>query len=179
MIEIKIVGKGGQGIVLAGEILAHAAILKGKFASAIAGYSSQARGGDVSCDVMISEKEISSPFVLKPEYLISLASEGYEKIIPLISEETKVFLDATICNWKWERNHFPIPAQKIAQEVCQSPQVANMVILGYFARRTEIVSLDNLCSVLKEKMKGKTLEVNIKALKEGYFFGGNYEDKDQ
>lgn len=172
MIEIKITGKGGQGIVLAGEILAHAAILKGKFASAIAGYSSQARGGEVSCDVMIAEREISSPFVLRPKYLIALAPEGYKKNLSLITEETKVFLDASIGDWQWEKNHFPVPAQKIAQEICQSPQVANMVILGYFAHQTEIVSLDNLISVLNEKMEGETLKINIKALKEGYFFGG-------
>ncbi|MEO0102168.1 MAG: 2-oxoacid:acceptor oxidoreductase family protein [candidate division WOR-3 bacterium] len=166
MIEIKIIGKGGQGIVLVGEVLAHASVLEGSYASAIAGYGSQARGGEVSCDVIIAQREILAPFVMKPDYLLCLSFDTYQKNRSLITEKTKVFLNTE--NQEEEEGHFLIPASGIAQKVCQNPQVANMVMLGAFTALTKIVSLDSIMVALSERMKGKILEGNIRALKEGY-----------
>ncbi len=168
MTEIKITGKGGQGVVFAGEILAYAAVLEGKEASAISSYGSQARGGEVSSEVVITEGEILCPFVVEPKFILALSQEGYKSNSELIKEGTKVLYDSSVIkDIKWERNHFPIPASEIASKEVKNPLTANMVLLGAFSHLTKIISLESLKSALKEKMKEKA-EENIKALQEGF-----------
>ncbi len=179
--EIKLVGRGGQGIVLAGEILAYAAILEGKEATAFASYGSQARGGEVESEVVLSEKEVPCPFVQDVRFLIALSQEGYSNNASLITEETVVILDKTIKDWRWSKNHFPIPAIEIATSLFQSPLTANMVILGAFSALTKVVRKESLTSALKERVKGEGAIINIRAINEGYerYGGRSDEDKDQ
>jgi len=129
-IEIKLTGKGGQGVVSAGEILANAAVLDGKEASAVAAYGSEARGGAVSSDVVIGDAEIPAPFVITPTYVLAMSMEGYAAVSKLLAADTKVVYDSTtIRDAPRDANHFPVPATEIASSV-GNPVVINMVLLG-------------------------------------------------
>ncbi len=155
--------------MFAGEILASAAVIEGKEATAFAAYGSQARGGEVSSYVVIAESEIPSPFVFAPKFLICLSEESYLCNTCLISEETIVIYDSSLIKEvKWEKNHFGIPATECVQEVSFNPPGANMVLLGTFSAITSIILLDSLRNALKDRLKGRILETNLLALKEGY-----------
>lgn len=76
-IEIRLGGSGGQGLILAGIILAEAAILDGKNSVQSQSYGPEARGGSSKVEVIISNEYITYPKVLKPDILLTLASSAY------------------------------------------------------------------------------------------------------
>lgn len=167
-IEIKLTGKGGQGVVSAGEILAHAAVLDGKEASAVAAYGSEARGGAVSSDVVIGDAEIPAPFVIKPAYVLAMSKEGYAAASKLVSPDTKIIYDSTtIPDAPRDRNHFPVPAAEIASSV-GSPVAINMALLGAFAAIAAAVTRESIETVVRQKMKPEAAAASLKALEEGY-----------
>ncbi len=176
-IEIKLTGKGGQGVVSAGEILAYAAVLDGKEASAVAAYGSEARGGAVSSDVVIGDTEVPAPFVIKPTYVLAMSKEGYAAAAKILAADTKVIYDATtIKDAPRDANHFPVPAAEIAAKV-GNPVTINMVLLGAFAAITAVVKRESIETVVKEKMKPEAAALNVKALAEGYETGKGLLEK--
>lgn len=79
--EIRLAGEGGQGMILAGIILAEAAaIYDGKQATQTQSYGPEARGGASRSEVVISDDEIDHPEVLEPNIVIALSQEAYKKI---------------------------------------------------------------------------------------------------
>jgi 2-oxoglutarate ferredoxin oxidoreductase subunit gamma len=163
--QIKFSGRGGEGVVLAAEILAAAAIREGKFASSIPSYGAYVKGGEVSSLVCIAEEEIVSPFFTRLDYLIAFSLASYEANRDFIGKETVVLLNAE--GRERKENHFLIPAKRIAEEL-GSPQVLNMVLLGGFAGLTKIVSLESLASAVSERIRGNILEKELLGLKRGY-----------
>ncbi len=168
-VEIRIAGKGGQGIVLAGEILAYAAVLDGKEASVVSAYGSEARGGVVDSEVVIGDTEIPAPFVIEADYILLLSKESYATYAGVGAGTSCVIYDSTAVG-ESERGgkRYPVPASQIASVTVGSPVAANMVLLGAFAGLTGIVSQESIRAALKEKTKGEALETNIRAVEEGY-----------
>lgn len=175
-IEIKLTGKGGQGVVSAGEILAHAAVLDGLEASAVAAYGSEARGGAVSSDVVMGA-EVPAPFVIRPTFVLAMSKEGYAAAAKLMDANTKVIYDSTtIKDAPVNANHFPVPAAEIASSV-GNPVTINMVLLGAFAAIAAAVKRESIESVVKEKMKPEAAALNLKALELGYQTGKGLLEK--
>ena len=68
--EIIIAGFGGQGILLAGRLLAQTAMQAGREVTYMPSYGAEVRGGTANCMVIISEKQVACPVVSKPDSLI-------------------------------------------------------------------------------------------------------------
>ncbi len=78
--EIRLAGEGGQGMILAGIILAEAAaIYDGKNAVQTQSYGPEARGGASKSEVVISASEIDHPEVLEADVLVALSKEAFKK----------------------------------------------------------------------------------------------------
>ena len=78
--HVLLTGFGGQGIVLAGDILGKAASLYDqKHATMTQNYGPEARGGACSSQVIISPEEILFPCVENPEILVCMSQEAYTK----------------------------------------------------------------------------------------------------
>src|SRR5512141_2209504 len=96
--EIRLAGEGGQGMILAGIILAEAAaIYDGKQATQTQSYGPEARGGASRSEVVISDVEIDHPEVLSADVVVALSQEAYKKFAKsvrpgglLIVDEDKV-----------------------------------------------------------------------------------------
>jgi 2-oxoglutarate ferredoxin oxidoreductase subunit gamma len=67
-------GFGGQGVLMMGYSLAHAAMLEGYHTTYLPTYGVEVRGGTANCTVAISDEEIASPVASAPEYLVILNS---------------------------------------------------------------------------------------------------------
>ena len=72
-------GFGGQGVLLLGQIVAHAAMKEGKFVTWIPSYGPEMRGGTANCSVAISEEEIGSPVVNHPDCLVIMNQPSLSK----------------------------------------------------------------------------------------------------
>ena len=93
--ELRVVGFGGQGIILSGYIIGKAAaVYDGKYASLIQAYGPEARGSACHASVVIDEKEIDYPRVSAPNILAILSQEGYTKFAHELGEGGKMLVDS-------------------------------------------------------------------------------------
>ena len=92
--EIRICGFGGQGIILAGIILAKAAsIFDNKESIQTQSYGPEARGGASKCEVIISDKAIEYPKVQSPDILIAMSNKALIKYIVDLKDEGILIVD--------------------------------------------------------------------------------------
>ncbi len=166
--EIRIAGFGGQGIGLAGYILGKALALYDRLDAVMTqSYGPEARGGASSASIVLSDRAIAYPFVEQPDYLIAMSQEAYNKFYMTLSPAGLLIIDPDIVSPANEGNPLPIRATHIAEKL-GARIVANMVILGFFANQSEIVSLDSLNKAVETTVRPNTLTINLKAIASGY-----------
>ena len=171
--EIRISGFGGQGVVLSGEILGKAASIYDKgFATLTQSYGPEARGGSCTAEVVISDEPVSYPYVVSPEVLIILAQEAYHKYTNDISEGTLVIIDPDLV--KPDPPHKPnllsVPVTHMAREMGR-PVVANIIMLGFLAAVSDVVSPEALRNSVRASVPEGTEKLNLKAFEVGYGYG--------
>ena len=171
--EIRIAGFGGQGVVLSGQIIGQAAsICDDGFATLTQSYGPEARGGSCTAEVVISDKPIGYPYVQDPNVIIILSQEAYLKYSKSLSPEILMIVDPDLVKLDESQSQIPlsIPATRMARDMGRVV-VANIIMLGYLAAVSDLVSADSLRqSVLSSVPKG-TEEFNIKAFDLGYSYG--------
>jgi len=92
--EIRLAGYGGQGIILAGLLLGKAAALyDGKEAVFTQSYGPEARGGASSADVVIADQPVDYPLVTRPDCLVVMFQEAYERYRPDLAPGGLLALD--------------------------------------------------------------------------------------
>jgi 2-oxoglutarate ferredoxin oxidoreductase subunit gamma len=171
--EIRISGFGGQGVVLSGEIVGKAASIYDKgFATLTQSYGPEARGGSCTAEVVISDEPISYPYVVNPEVVIILAQEAYHKYANNLSEGTLVIIDPDLV--KPDPSHKPkslsVPVTHMAREMGR-PVVANIIMLGFLAAVSDLVSEGALKKSIMSSVPEGTQEFNLKAFEVGRKYG--------
>ena len=171
--EIVIGGFGGQGIILAGNILAKAiAIYDGKNATMTQDYGPEARGGACRADVVISDNQISYPYVENPMFVVVMSQEAYNKYTVGLDRDALLCIDQDLVK---PRRSSPvrtlsIPSTKFAQELGRSA-VANIVMLGFLTAVSRIVSRDAIKKSVLSSVPAGTEELNEKAFQRGFSYG--------
>ena len=167
--EIRLSGSGGQGLLLAGIILAEAAIHDGKNAVQTQSYGPEARGGASKSEVIISEDVIDFPKVRDCDVLLSLTQKSFEQYNHGLKDDGVLILDSSVKVDDIVKNRiYSMPIIDTAVNILGKPLVTNIVALGAFVEITKIVSPEALeAAVLKRVPKG-TEELNKRALSLGY-----------
>jgi len=182
MFQVRIHGRGGQGVVTGAEMLSVAAFLEGRYAQAFPSFGSERTGAPVVAFCRIADKEIRlrEP-VMEPDCLIvqdptlfkvidvfaGLKPNGY-----LIVNTNKTFagLDIQKAVDALPAGHaVTVPATELAWKHIGRP-LPNAALLGAFAALTDLVNFDSVKRAIAEAFPGKTGEVNIAAAKEAYEF---------
>jgi len=171
--EIRISGFGGQGVVTAGQIIGQAASIYDKgFATLTQSYGPEARGGSCTAEVVISDEPVSYPYVVNPEVVIILAQEAYHKYANNLSEGTLVIIDPGLV--KPDPSHKPkllsVPVTHMAREMGR-PVVANIIMLGFLAAVSDLVSEEALKKSVMASVPEGTKEFNLRAFEVGYGYG--------
>lgn len=170
--KVRFSGFGGQGVIAAGVIYGHAATLGGKNAVQTQSYGSAARGGVCKCDVIISDEQIFELEFPKPDILITLSQQAYDRYTPQLDGNGTLIIEKDLVQTKkYHLNMFSISATDIAYKKFGRKIMANMVILGYMTALLGIVSQGTVKKALREYVPDKTEEVNIQAFEEGYRLG--------
>lgn len=168
-VEIRLSGTGGQGLILAGIILAEAAIIDKKNAVQSQSYGPEARGGASKSEVIISDSDIYFPKVTTPDIFLALSQEACEKYIHGVRDRGIVILDSSINiddNNKFKV--YPIPILDTAADRLLKPMVANIIALGALVSLTGIVTKTALEQAVLSRVPKGTEELNKRALEEGY-----------
>jgi 2-oxoglutarate ferredoxin oxidoreductase subunit gamma len=171
--ELRIAGFGGQGVVLAGQIVGQAvAVYDKQFAAFTQNYGPEARGGSCTAEIVAAEEPIGYPYLTKPTLVVILSQDAYNKYGKNLSEDTQLIIDPDLVKPDPEQKHkyLIIPTNRIAREMGRVV-VANIVLLGFLASVSNFVSAEALKkSVLATVPKG-TGEFNMKAFETGFKYG--------
>ncbi|MCX6814577.1 MAG: pyruvate ferredoxin oxidoreductase subunit gamma [Candidatus Aenigmarchaeota archaeon] len=170
MVEIRFHGRGGQGAVTAASILARAAGFDDKYAQGFPAFGVERRGAPVKAFCRISEKQINTRSqIYNPDYVIVLDQSLMH--LPEITDGLKPE-SIVIVNGKQEKTnlrqkvHF-YDATSLALRIL-GKDIVNTAMLGVFAKKTGLVSLDSLLKAVGENFTGKVLELNTQLVKEAY-----------
>lgn len=171
-------GSGGQGIMSAGMMLAHAAIDMGKHATFLPEYGPEQRGGSAKCTVIISDGEIVSPLPKMSDNFVAMNEQAFNKFSSDVKDGGIMVLNSSRITSEVSaegKKTISVPVDDIALEV-GNIKVANIVIIGALIGATGVVSKEVFVASLEEKFKEKKpeiLEMNLKALEKGIAFGVN------
>lgn len=170
--EIRVAGFGGQGIVLSGSIVGKAASIFDKgFAALTQSYGPEARGGSCRAEVIVSDVPIDYPYVVSPQVQIILSQDAYAEYGRNAPPETLLILDSDLVKIDPSQNAKPlsIPASRMAQDLGR-PVVANIIMLGFLAARSDIVSCKALKKAILDSVPAGTEDFNMKAFELGYSY---------
>ena len=166
--EIRLSGSGGQGLILAGVILAEAAIMSKLNAVQSQSYGPEARGGASKSEVILSDECINFPKVIKSDILVSLTQKSFDGYIENSKEGSIVIVDSSIDVRDEDRfNIYKAPILHTAKEVIKKPMTANIVTLGVISSIIDEVDKDKLKDAILRRVPKGTEENNILAFEEG------------
>ena len=177
MTQIRIHGRGGQGVVTA-ELIAIATFNDGKQAQAFPSFGVERTGAPIEAFIRLSNKPIKTrEQVYEPDILIVLDASLLQSVDVAKGSKpnTKLIINTTKNKNKIKvsidsANIFTVDATKIALDII-GKNIANTVTLGALAKDTGIVSLDGLKTAIKQKFAEKDKDImakNIKAITEAY-----------
>ena len=173
-IEVRISGLGGQGVVLAGEILGRAAVYEGKYVVQTQSYGAEARGSAAKSEVIISNSKIGFPKVRKCDVLLAMSQSAVEKHLKDLKEKGVLVVDEHTVEHipKTKVKLFRIPATKTAEKLFKSRLYANVVMLGALTKITSIVKEEAVEKAITDSVPESAREANITGFREGVRIGG-------
>ena len=180
MLQIRIHGRGGQGVVTAAEMLSIAAFAQGRHAQAFPSFGSERTGAPVVAFCRIDDREIRlrEP-ILAPDVLIvqdptllhqvdvfqGLQPDGY---VLINSKRSFDALGVGEIAQRFRRERLlTVPATEIALKHLGRP-LPNAVLLGGFAALAGLVTLDAVAHAIRAKFSGKVADANVAAATEAY-----------
>ena len=172
LIKTMFAGFGGQGVLSMGLTLAQAAMLDGKYVTYLPSYGAEVRGGTANCTVAISDEEIASPVASSPEFIVVMNQPSLVRFQNQIQSGGLFFINSSLIEAEISRDDIDVisvPANSIAEKL-GSPRFANMVMLGVFIKKTNLVPLSSIIEELRGTLKNKQklVAINKQALMLGY-----------
>jgi 2-oxoglutarate ferredoxin oxidoreductase subunit gamma len=173
--EIRISGFGGQGVALAGFILGKAVCLyEGKHAVMTQSYGPEARGGASSSDLVVADRSIDYPFIQQADMLVALSQEAYTKFRSMTKPDALLMIDDGLVKPLGDEAPLALPATALAEDLGRRI-VANVVILGFFAAVTDLVSREAMQKSLQTSVRTDFLELNLSAFEAGWEYAKEKE----
>ena len=167
-------GFGGQGVILAGKLLAQAGADYGLEVTWLPSYGPEMRGGTANCTVILSDEPIGSPVVDNPTAVVAMNLPSLDRFEKTVAEAGIIVVNSSLISRSTQRNDvrvISVPANDIAVSLGNS-RAANMVALGAVIKATEVISLQlmksTMAKILSRKNSTKIVAVNEQALDAGY-----------
>jgi 2-oxoglutarate ferredoxin oxidoreductase subunit gamma len=166
--ELRFAGIGGQGNMLAGAIIAEAAIFfEGKYATQVPTYTSQVRGGPTKADIIISDEPIYFAESTHINFFLALDQRTYGLYKGDTLDGAIVLVDNGLVDVpeedrkRWDVYEFPIV--RTAKYEVGNVITANILSVGMTAELTHVMSLDNIFKAVEKRVPPAFLELNEKA----------------
>lgn len=171
--QLRFSGVGGQGVLLAGEILAEAKIESGSYGIKAASYTSQVRGGPTKVDILLDEEKILYPYATEGDidFMLSTAQVGFDLFKSGIKEGGIIVIDSNLVKASEEDKAkykiIQIPIISIAKNEIGNVVTQSVVALGVSVELSGCMDRDLVFSVMQKKVPSKVLEINKKAFEIG------------
>jgi 2-oxoglutarate ferredoxin oxidoreductase subunit gamma len=170
--KIIIAGFGGQGVILAANVLAQTALEENKNIAAMVSYGAEMRGGTAHSAITISDGEIYSPIIENPTAIIILNQPSLDKFEDKVQKNGLIVLNESLVNRDVRRKDLEVvkvKATELAGELGNT-KVANLILIGAFLKKTKLLSLDTVLENLVNyfpKSKQNLIDINKQALRKG------------
>jgi len=173
--EIRLSGTGGQGLVLAGIILAEAAgVYEGKRVVQTVSYGPAARGGTSRAEVIVSDWEIDFPKAMGLDLLLAMTQMASDESLDELKPSGILVVDSQFVTQVAHPRVVKIPFTRIAREKCGREQMANIVALGALSQIIPampsgggVVSVKSLEAAVLDRIPKGTEKLNRQAFAEG------------
>ena len=167
--EIRLAGEGGQGLILAGIILAEAAaIYDNKNATQTQSYGPEARGGASKAEVVIDQGEIDHPEVILADVLLAMSQEACDKYAGNLQKDGILIVDQERVGRVPSNRAIKVPITRLAEESSGKSITANVVALGVLVGLTGVVSRQAITQAVAARAPKGTEEMNRAALLAGF-----------
>ena len=167
-----IAGFGGQGVLLAGTVLANAFMLDDKNVTWYPCYGAEMRGGTVNCEIVVSDSEVSSVHKQDTDYALVLNQQSFDRFVERVKTGGTIVANSTLVAESKPRNDINYvfaPMTKIANELGTS-KVTNIVSLGVLTSVCDTISKNALKQGIDKVLGAKKkdlLPLNHKAFESG------------
>jgi 2-oxoglutarate ferredoxin oxidoreductase subunit gamma len=169
-----VAGFGGQGVILAGKLLAQAGANYGLQVTWLPSYGPEMRGGTANCTVVLSDEQIGSPVVDNPTVLVAMNLPSLDRFEKTVAKGGTMLINSSLIARPAERNDLrvlSVPVNDIAVSLGNS-QTANMVALGAVIKATGTIPLEliksTMVKMLSHKDNAELMALNGQALDAGY-----------
>lgn len=171
MTELRFTGVGGQGVLLAGEILAEAKIKDRGYGVKAATYTSQVRGGPTKVDILLDDNEILYPYAQSIDFMLSTAQVSYDQFKVDLKEKGIVVVESNLVTPSKEDYEkyqiYSIPIISIAKDEVGNVVTQSVVALAITTTLTNCISRDIVFETMLSKVPKKVADVNKKAFELG------------
>ena len=175
--DLVIAGFGGQGVLFAGQLLAHCALDAGLHTTWYPSYGPEMRGGTANCTVVISDEPIGSPVVARPQAAIVLNLPSLERYEPLVRPGGLLVVNASLIDrpvLRADVDVVEVAADAAAAELGEA-RLTNMVLLGALLARLPLFTLEQVMTTLEKVLPERhrrLLSANRAALERGFELAG-------
>ena len=171
--EILVTGIGGQGVQLAANVLAHAALAEGRDVQLFGSYGGMMRGGNTDAELVVADARIEAPPTVGSAWAVMAMHPDYAKpALARLRPGGLVFRNSDLWEAEMERTDVDVvdvPAAALAADA-GNVMVASMVMLGVLSTVTDLVGLDSLRAGVRAcvpSYRRQHLELNDRALQAG------------
>lgn len=167
--RLVIAGSGGQGVILAGRLLAAAALETVPQITFFPSYGAEVRGGASSCQVTLSSDEISSPLSSDIDSILLMSQESLRLFSPQLTPQTLIMVNQSLCKAPPGMRSHLVPASEMANQIGDM-RVANFIMLGAYLKQKPVVLPAAIEAGIRDYLSGKeprVTELNLKAFRSG------------
>lgn len=165
--EVRLAGAGGQGLVLAGIILAEAGLMEGHHVVHSQNYGPETRGGNSVSEIIFSDAPIDYPKALGLDILVALNQRACNENMHDMKDDGLAIIDSTpVKKCLWGRV-LRIPLQREAEVMFEDARVINMLSLGVLTPVCSWVSQDSVKRAITRRMPEHLRDRNIEAYSAG------------
>jgi 2-oxoglutarate ferredoxin oxidoreductase subunit gamma len=174
IVQVRLSGFGGQGVVLAGILLGEAGAIDGKVVAGSNSYGAQARGSGCKSEIVFSHGHIDFPHLITADILVAMSQGAYDNYCEDVREKCGLILfDQGQVNPRDGLNliQVGIPATEYALKKLKNKQVANIVLVGGLIEISKIVSPKAIKKAIHTHVSTRFRSLNLKALRLGLELG--------
>jgi len=170
--EVLMTGIGGQGVQLAAQVIARAAVLEGRNVMLFGVYGGVMRGGNSDATVVVADGPVQAPPIVSHAWsALVLHPRYWEPLRARLVPDAVVVVNSSLFD---EPVDLPtvvnVPATEVATEQLGNPMAVSMVATGAYVAVTRLVSLDSAVAAMEESLpayRRQHAEANANALRVG------------
>ena len=172
--EIRVAGFGGQGVMLAANIIGRAGCIHSDgYATMTQNYGPEARGGASSAALVLSDEPILYPYTTRPDVLMVLAQEAFTRFVPEMNPKGMLLVEQDLVRVSGvpaTTRVYSIPATRMAEDLGKKI-VMNVIAVGFFAAKSGLLTKEAYQGAIADSVPAAARELNLRAFEAGYEYG--------